>query len=158
MTLSARSSFKTTADPAIEVEVRNTGSSNLGLNADNFTILLPTRRNEALWRNIPDGPSYAALNCQMFGRGGGTSGITVGKRFVSYSFSVDPPESFPDSFTLKPGSSRHAILVFQCPPGEYQFLFSYGSSLFMQRPLVSNRLDFDVDEHGGATLRAGTSK
>jgi hypothetical protein len=145
LTLTCMADFKENEKPAIVITLANAGKQEVQVfGADLAPTLLMKGKD-----SVADGPSFALVTRQAF-ISGGEDPRTSGKGIASgrpYGWEID--KAVPVRFLLKPGEARRVRIIFDLPPGEYDFLAGYGGGVHQETCLASNLIAFDVSEKGG---------
>jgi len=148
--LLATSDFGARGTPAFLIEIRNTGITSIEINSREVGPVLLGTASSGL-STASDGDSTAVITrgdlVNASSWGSTTDGVTR-----SWSYTIFPETQPSERLQLSPGQSMRARIVFDVPPGEYQFMFGYGGGVHEEMSLASNAISFDLTAERVAKL------
>ena len=84
--------------------------------------------------------------------------VTIGNQTLSADYDIDPKIHVPARFTLRPGETKQARVLFRVPSGPYQFLVGFGGGVHEGKSIASNAISFHVDDDGKPFLEQEESE
>lgn len=152
--LVAESAFDAQGTPSFRIKIRNASNEAVKIVRPEIGPTLLTRKPDCEFGPFgpSDGDSVAVITRVSPSNSPGQTWCKVGSSNFSVGFAIDPQTQLLERFELLPQQSVSTKIIFQLPPGQYQFLFGYGGGVHEEKSLVSNAISFDVDNNGVATL------
>lgn len=127
--------------PEFRVRLKNNSAKTITIHADHLapTLLMRAPAQVYPW-TVGDGPSEAALTrTEMYSLGAWW--VIDGKK-MHWRVTSERLKPFTE---LAPGQKMATTLLFNLPPGEYEFLCGYGGGVHQTMCVASNLVPFDVD-------------
>jgi hypothetical protein len=149
--LAVTANFRDDGLPNFKLQIQNGSKKKIELHSSELALtMLRKKAGEEAPFDPSDGASYAMITRNSFrdSRWQGTSNsLNDGA-----TWSIGEKNALPDQFYLEPGQSRVIAITFRLPVGEYDFLCGYGGGVHEDKSIASNKVAFDVNEQGRATM------
>ena len=143
LVLSAAGPSGLQGQPSVEIEICNESAEPISFISSDVGISLLARKTDDSIGSPSDGQSYAAI-----------TGATIATRAAFgakgtryyFTYSLDKNRLPPRSIQLRPREAWRTAIIFDVPPGEYEFFLGYGRGGRREKSVVSNLVAFDVHE------------
>jgi hypothetical protein len=136
--------------PQFLIEFRNIGKSPVKVDRSKIGILLFKAEKPEV--SFSDDDSVALISRSGVEDASYIASAGIGSQKMSWGYIVDMKTQPPPSFVIAPGQSVRTLIRFKLYPGQYQFMFAYGSGVSEEESLASNAISFDMNVDGRAKL------